>query len=217
MYAGWVGPVPDRVDRGRPGRGRLGRVGAAHASDRRPGPAGRRRHLRHQPVDLQARNRAEDRQQHPESSSTRSVSVTETLDAMAMARAGRLHHGDLAPGRARPRIPRSPTSPSGPAAGQLKTGSASRSDRGGQVQPVAEDRRGVGSGSEVRRPGGVSSSSGRNGRDASRPHNSSPAVSPTAMRRDRKNRLSASVIERDRAAGSIREGGVATRACAPAA
>ena len=41
--------VPDRLARGRPGRGRLGRLGAAHRAARRQGPARRRRHLRHEP------------------------------------------------------------------------------------------------------------------------------------------------------------------------
>ena len=40
--------VPDRVDRGRHARGRLGRLGGAHGRRRRPVPAGRRRPVRHQ-------------------------------------------------------------------------------------------------------------------------------------------------------------------------
>ncbi len=40
--------VPDRVDRGRDGRERLGGMGHAHRRDRRQGPAGRRRPVRHQ-------------------------------------------------------------------------------------------------------------------------------------------------------------------------
>ena len=39
-------PVPDRLDRGRPGRGRLGRLGGADATPRRPGAARRRRPAR---------------------------------------------------------------------------------------------------------------------------------------------------------------------------
>src|SRR5512133_4049151 len=41
----WLGP---RVDRGRHGRGRLGRLGAPHAAHRRPGAARRRRRVRHE-------------------------------------------------------------------------------------------------------------------------------------------------------------------------
>ena len=40
--------LPDRVDRGRHGRGRLGRLGGAHRGARRPGAARRRRPVRHQ-------------------------------------------------------------------------------------------------------------------------------------------------------------------------
>ncbi len=49
--------VPDRLDRGRPRRGRLGGLGGAHRRARRPRPAGRRRHLRHQPRDHRPRHR----------------------------------------------------------------------------------------------------------------------------------------------------------------
>ena len=41
-------PLPDRVDRGRPVRGRLGRLGRAHRGPRRQAPTGRRRPVRHQ-------------------------------------------------------------------------------------------------------------------------------------------------------------------------
>ncbi|MDZ7826738.1 MAG: hypothetical protein U5R48_12805 [Gammaproteobacteria bacterium] len=56
-------------------------------------------------------------------------SLTETLDAIAMAARGRLHRGHLAIAPARPRTPPSPTWPWRPHAGQIKTGSLSRSDR----------------------------------------------------------------------------------------
>ena len=42
-------PLSDRLDRGRHGRGGLGRLEGAHRRDRRPLPARRRRPLRHQP------------------------------------------------------------------------------------------------------------------------------------------------------------------------
>ena len=50
------GPLPDRVDRGRHGRGGLGRLGRLHQGAGRPGPARRRRHLRHQRRDPGARH-----------------------------------------------------------------------------------------------------------------------------------------------------------------
>ena len=47
--------VPDHHDRGRHGRGRLGRLEAADRAPRRQGAAGRRRPVRHQSEDLPAR------------------------------------------------------------------------------------------------------------------------------------------------------------------
>ena len=43
-------PLPDRLARGRPGRGRLGRLARAQRAARVDGPARRRRHPRHEPV-----------------------------------------------------------------------------------------------------------------------------------------------------------------------
>ena len=51
-----VGPLPDRVARGRHGRGGLGRLGRLHQGAGRPGAAGRRRHLRHQRRDPRTRH-----------------------------------------------------------------------------------------------------------------------------------------------------------------
>ncbi len=44
-------PVSDRLDRGRAGRGGLGRMEVAHGRARRPSAAGRRRRVRHQSGD----------------------------------------------------------------------------------------------------------------------------------------------------------------------
>ena len=52
---GWT--LPDRLDRGRPGRGRLGRMAAPHRAPRRPDPARGRRPFRHQHRAPQARHR----------------------------------------------------------------------------------------------------------------------------------------------------------------
>ena len=124
-----LGPaVPDHLDRGRRRRRRLGRLARDHQGARRPRAAGRRRPVRHQ------------HRRSCSAASTRSVAnsiliklnqigtVTETLDAIAMAskagytsiishRSGETEDttiADLAVATA---------------AGQIKTGSASRSDR----------------------------------------------------------------------------------------
>ena len=55
--ADWVRAVPHRLDRGRPRRRRLGRLEGADQGARRPRPARRRRRVRHQPGDPQARHR----------------------------------------------------------------------------------------------------------------------------------------------------------------
>ena len=55
--------------------------------------------------------------------------VTETLDAVAMARRRRLSRASSRTAPAKPKTRPSPTSPSATGAGQIKTGSASRTDR----------------------------------------------------------------------------------------
>ena len=47
-WADLAAPLPDPLDRGRHGRGGLGRLEGAHRPDRREGPARRRRPVRHQ-------------------------------------------------------------------------------------------------------------------------------------------------------------------------
>ena len=121
-------PLPGDLDRGRDGRGGLGRLGAADRAARRPLPAGRRRPLRHQPRAPAARDRG--------AASANSILVkvnqigtlTETLEAISIAReagySAVISHrsgetedttiADLAVGTG---------------AGQIKTGAPSRSDR----------------------------------------------------------------------------------------
>ena len=121
-------PVSDHLDRRRRRRERLGRLEAADEGARRQGPARRRRRVRHQPGDPRARHRRRRRQ--------RAAGQGEP-DRHGHRDARR--HGDGARRRttrassrtapARPRTRRSPTSPSAPTPGQIKTGSASRTDR----------------------------------------------------------------------------------------
>ena len=58
-------PLPDRLDRRRHGRGRLGRLGRAHQGARRPGAARRRRPVRHQLGAAGAGHRRRRRQLDP--------------------------------------------------------------------------------------------------------------------------------------------------------
>ena len=58
--------VPDRLDRGRLRRGRLGRLEDVDAAARRPRAAGRRRSLRDQHAAPAARHRGRGRQLHPD-------------------------------------------------------------------------------------------------------------------------------------------------------
>ena len=69
--------------------------------------------------------------------------VTETLDADRDGRATRATRRSSRTDRARPRTPPSPISRSAPRAGQIKTGSASRTDRVVQIQPAAAHRGGA--------------------------------------------------------------------------
>ena len=57
--------LPDRVDRGRHGRGRLGRLEGADRRAGQQGAAGRRRSVRHQPGDPRAGHRQGRRQRAP--------------------------------------------------------------------------------------------------------------------------------------------------------
>ena len=72
-YTKLADDVPDRVDRGPAGRGRLGRLGGAHRVARRPDPDRRRRPVRHQPAAHRPRHRREARPTRCWSRSTRSA------------------------------------------------------------------------------------------------------------------------------------------------
>ena len=103
--------LPDRLDRGRPRRGRLGRVGAADGRARRPRPARRRRPLRDEPGAAAPGDRARGRELDPRQGEPDRDADRDGRGGAA--RAGeRLHGGHVAPLRARPRTRRSPTSPS---------------------------------------------------------------------------------------------------------
>ena len=69
----WRRTLPDRLARGRPGRGRLGRLARAERAARRQGPARRRRPPRHQPGRHRARASRRTRRTRCSSSSTRSA------------------------------------------------------------------------------------------------------------------------------------------------
>ena len=66
LYARWLERVSDRVHRGRPRRGRLGRLGGAHVEARRPRAARRRRPVRHEHRAPRARHRERRRQRDPD-------------------------------------------------------------------------------------------------------------------------------------------------------
>ncbi len=114
FYDNWSPPVPHRLARRRPGRGRLGGLEAAHRQAGQPDPAGRRRHLRHQreaPAARHRRGRGQldphqgqpDRHRHRDAGSHRPGPPL------------RLHLGDVAPLRRDAKTPSSPTSPWPPA------------------------------------------------------------------------------------------------------
>ena len=124
-----VSRYPDRLDRGRHGRGRLGRLEGADRRDRRALPARRRRSLRHQHrapgarASKQRHRQLDPRQGEPDRLAVRDARRrVEWRSAPATPPSSRT-------ARARPRTRPSPTSPSPPTAGQIKTGSLCRSDR----------------------------------------------------------------------------------------
>ena len=96
-WADLAGTLPDRLDRGRHGRGGLGRLEGADRRDRRHGPARRRRPLR------------DERRAPARAASSSGVgnsilikvnqigTLTETLEAIAHGARGRLHRGHVAP------------------------------------------------------------------------------------------------------------------------
>ena len=120
--------VPDRLDRGRHGRGGLGRLEAPHRDDRRPRPAGRRRPLRHQPGAPAPRHRARRRQLDPGQGQPDRHPDSETLEAIRIAReAGYTAVISHRSGETEDTTIADLAVATG--AGQIKTGAPSRSDR----------------------------------------------------------------------------------------
>ena len=121
-------PLPDPLDRGRHGRGGLGRLEDADRPDRRHGPARRRRPVRHEHRAPEARDRRRRRELDPRSRSTRSARsprrsrrstwrATAGYTAVMSHRSGETEDttiADLAVATG---------------CGQIKTGAPSRSDR----------------------------------------------------------------------------------------
>ena len=85
LYAAWVEKYPDRLDRGRPRRGRLGGVRGAHRDARRSHPDRRRRPLRHQP-DFIARGIEEKATNAVLIKLNQIGTVTETMEAIELCR-----------------------------------------------------------------------------------------------------------------------------------
>ncbi len=111
--------LPDPLDRGRHGRGGLGRLEGPDAAARRQGPARRRRPLRHQHRAAQARHRPRRRQLDPHQGQPDRHAVGDARrDRRWRARPATPRSCRTA--RARPRTPRSPTSRWRPGAGRSR-------------------------------------------------------------------------------------------------
>ena len=151
---GLVRQVPDRVPRGRHGRGRLGRLEAADRSPRRARPAGGGRHLRHQRRPPPARHRPRRRQLRSSSSSTRSAPsprrsqpshsrTAHNYTSVISHRSGETEDTSIADLAVAVN------------AGQIKTGRAVAVGAGCQVQPPAADRARARRGRPLRGSGAV--------------------------------------------------------------
>ena len=123
-----VDVVPDRLDRGRPGRGRLGRLEAADRAPRRAGPAGRRRSVRDQRRAAAARHRRGHRELDPGQGEPDRHRHRDARGGRAW-RTRPASRRSCRTARARPRTRPSPTSRSAPDVGQIKTGAPARSER----------------------------------------------------------------------------------------
>ena len=122
------GPLPDRLARGRPGRGRLGRLGRADPPPGRPPAAGRRRPVRDQPaVHRPGHRRALGQLRAHQAQPDRHADGDDRGDRARPP--GGLVGRRVAIAPARPRTRRSPTSSWRWATGQIKTGAPSRSER----------------------------------------------------------------------------------------
>ena len=117
-----VREVSDRLDRGRPGRERLGRLEAADQGTRRARAARRRRSVRDQHQTPRARASRRRRQRDPDQGQPDRHAHRDA----GRDRAGppqRLDRRSSRIARARPRTPSSPISPCGMRSGQIKTAS----------------------------------------------------------------------------------------------
>jgi enolase len=145
--------VPDRVDRGRSRRGRLGRLGAAHGGARRPRPARRRRPVRDQRRAARPRHPAERRQLDPHQGQPDRHAHRDARGHRARPR-DRVLVDHLAPlGRDRGHVHRRPRGRH--ERGQIKTGSASRSDRVAKYNQLLRIEEQLGESAEFAAPFGL--------------------------------------------------------------
>ena len=108
---------------------RLGRLAEAHRSARQTRAARRRRSLRHQRGAFSSAGSSEGAANAILIKLNQIGTLTETLGLHRDGAEGRLSASSSRTVRVKPKTRRSPISPSRPAAGQIKTGSLSRSDR----------------------------------------------------------------------------------------
>ncbi len=131
-------PLPDRLDRGRHGRGRLGRLARAHRRGGRPRAARRRRPVRHEHPAARDGDRAEGRELDPHQGQPDRHAHRDARDGRARD-AVELLERDVAPlGRDRGRHDRRPRGRDELRADQDRRAGALRSH--GEVQPAAAHR-----------------------------------------------------------------------------
>ena len=142
LYVDWCRAVPDHLDRRRLRRAGLARLEAAHRGARRQGAARRRRCVRHQSGDP-ARRASRRRSRNALLVKVNQIgTITETLDAMAMATQRRLPLRVVASlGRNRGLDDRRPRRGHRGRPDQDRLGVAQRSRR--EIQPAAAHRRGA--------------------------------------------------------------------------
>ena len=179
--------IPDRLDRRRARGRRLGRLEGADARARRSSAAGRRRRVRHQSRDPQTRASPIRVGNALLVKLNQIGTVTETLDAIAMARnAG---YGTIISHRS------GETEDStiadlavGTSAGQIKTGSASRSDRVAKYNQLLRIEEELGIGGNIRRACGDSTTVSKVRLKAD-PASGSARLVPTCIAPPRRKRL----------------------------
>ena len=190
-------PVPDRVDRGRAGRGRLGRLADAHRRARRPGPARRRRPLRHERRAASAAGSTSGVANAILVKVNQIGTLTETLDAIELAPAQRLRRGHLAPlRRDRGRDDRRPRRRDERRPDQDRRAVAHRPRR--EVQPAPADRGGARRRAPCTRAGRAFPRAGASLRQL--------ALTRSAPHEDRRDDRPASATPRDARARSIERG-----------